>query len=124
VREVVGAQLSRCWANRRLEAPELKWVRTNNYKFHTFRSVHFNPSLSPRPSFRFSEGLVPRLLQAHVIKLTFHSIVDRDIQEVCGSSRLLTALVLKFAGAHWGAVALLTSYLMLNLKLWKNQLQV
>ena len=53
-------------------------------------------------------------LQAHVIKLTFHSIVYRDIQEVCGSSRLLTALVLKFAGARWGAVALLTSYLTLN----------
>ena len=49
-----------------------------------------------------------------VIKLTFHSIVDRDIQEVCGSSRILTALVLKFAGARWGAVALLTSYLTLN----------
>ena len=32
-----------------------------------------------------------------------------DIQEVCGSSRILTALVLKFAGACWGAVALLTS---------------
>jgi len=48
------------------------------------------------------------------IKLAFHSIVDRDIQEVCGSSRLLTALVLKFAGARWGAVALLTSYLTLN----------
>jgi len=52
--------------------------------------------------------------QAYVIKLTFHSIVHRDIQEVCGSSRLLTALVLKFAGARWGAVALLTSYLTLN----------
>ena len=49
-------------------------------------------------------------LQAHVI----NSIVHRDIQEVCGSSRLLTALVLKFAGARWGAVALLTSYLTLN----------
>ena len=40
----------------------------------------------------------------HVIKLTFHSIVHWDIQEVCGSSRLLTALVLKFVGACWGAV--------------------
>ena len=50
----------------------------------------------------------------HTIKLTFHSIVDRDIQEVCGSSRILTALVLKFAGALWGAVALLTSYLTFN----------
>ena len=27
-----------------------------------------------------------------MIKLTFHSIVHRGIQEVCGSSRLLTAL--------------------------------
>ena len=40
----------------------------------------------------------------HVIKLTFHSIVHRDIQEVCGSSRLLTALVLKFARARWGVL--------------------
>ena len=53
-------------------------------------------------------------LHAHVIKLTFHSIMDRDIKEVCGSSRILTTLVLKFAGACWGAVALLTSYLTLN----------
>ena len=37
------------------------WVRTNNYKFHTFHSVHFHSAESPRPSFRFSEGLVPRL---------------------------------------------------------------
>ena len=50
----------------------------------------------------------------HMIKLTFHSIVHRDIQEVCGSSRILTALVLKFGGARWGIVDLLTSYLMLN----------
>ena len=34
-----------------------------------------------------------------MIKLTFKSIVHRDIQEVCGSSRILTALMLKFAGA-------------------------
>ena len=40
--------------------------------------------------------------------------MDRDIEEVYGSSRLLTALVLKFAGARRGAVALLTSYVMLN----------
>ena len=39
-------------------------------------------------------------LHAHVIKLTFHNIVYRDIQEGCGSSRLLTAPVLKFAGAR------------------------
>ena len=32
-------------AHGRLEVPEIKWVRTNNYKFHTFRSVHFDPSL-------------------------------------------------------------------------------
>ena len=56
-------------------------------------------------------------LHIHVIKLTFHighSIVHRDIHEVCRISRILTAIVLKFAGAHWGAVALLTSYLTLN----------
>jgi len=45
-----------------------------------------------------------------VIKLTFHSIVHRDIQEVWGSSRILTALVLKFAEAHLGAVAPFTSF--------------
>ena len=50
-REVVGAQISFYWAYGRLEVPEIKWVRTNNYKFHTFRSVHFHLSLSPRPSF-------------------------------------------------------------------------
>jgi len=38
--------------------------------------------------------------------ITFHS---RHIQEVCGSSRKLTALVLKFAGAQ-----LFYSYLTLN----------
>ena len=37
-----------------------------------------------------------------MIKLTFHSIVHRDIQEVCGSSRLLTTLVVKFAGGALG----------------------
>jgi len=66
VREVVGALISSYWANGRLEVPEIKWVRTNNYKFHTFGSVHFNPSLSPRPSFRFSKDLVPRLLNIHL----------------------------------------------------------
>ena len=60
-REVVGAQISFYWAYGWLEVPEIMWVRTNDYKFHTFRSVHFHLSLSPRPSFRFSEGLVPRL---------------------------------------------------------------
>ena len=32
---------------------------------------------------------------AHVIKLTFHSIVHRDIQEVCGSSRKITRGILE-----------------------------
>ena len=31
-------------------------------RLHSGHNVHFCPSLSPRPSFRFSEGLVPRLL--------------------------------------------------------------
>jgi len=60
-REVVGTQISSYWAHRQPEVPEIKWVRTSDYKFHTFRSVHFHLSLSPRPSFQFSEGLVPRL---------------------------------------------------------------
>ena len=55
-------------------------------------------------------------LHAHVTKLTFHSTVDSSVQEVhvFGSNRILTALVLKFAGACWGATALLTSCLTLN----------
>ena len=60
-REVVGAQISSYWTHEWPEVPEIKWVQANNYKFHTFYSVHFHPSLSPRPSFRFSEGLVLRL---------------------------------------------------------------
>jgi len=59
-------------------------------------------------------SLCGRLSFMHVIKSTFYSIVGRDIQEVCGSSGILTVVVLKFAGACWGAVALLTSYLTLN----------
>ena len=62
VRVVVGAQISSYWANRMARIPEMKWVRSNNNKFHTFRSVHFHFSISLRPSFRFSEGLVPRLI--------------------------------------------------------------
>ena len=34
------------------------------------------------------------------------SVLHCDIQEVRGSSRIVTALVLKFAGVHWGAAAL------------------
>jgi len=36
----------------------------------------------------------------HFIKSTIYSIVQRDLQEVYGSSRILTALVLKFASAQ------------------------
>jgi len=42
-------------------------------------------------------------------------IVHSDIQEVCRSSGILTALMLKFARAWWGPIALLASYLMLTL---------
>ena len=66
VREVVRAQISFYWAHGWLEVPEIMWVWTNNYKFHTFRLVHFHLSLSPRPSFQFSEGLVPRIVCAYV----------------------------------------------------------
>ena len=82
-REVVGAQLSSYWAHRRLEVPEIKWVQTNNYKFHTFRSIHFNPSQSPRPSFQFSEGLVLRLIQGKVsgsMRILENAQVNNTIQ--------------------------------------------
>jgi len=62
VREVVGAQINSYWAHGRLEVPGIRWVCTNNYKFHTFHSVHFHLRLSSRPSFQFSKGLVPRLV--------------------------------------------------------------
>jgi len=45
--EVVGAQISSYWAHGWLEVPELKWVQTSDYKFHTFRSVHFHPAYLP-----------------------------------------------------------------------------
>ena len=55
--EVVGAQISSYWAHRQLEeVPGIKQVQTKNYKFHTFCSVQFHLSLSPRPSFRFFRG--------------------------------------------------------------------
>jgi len=41
-------------------------------------------------------------------------IVYSDIQAVCRSSKIVTALVLKFTREQWGATALLTSYPMLN----------
>ena len=44
------------------------------------------------------------------INISVHS----NMQKVCGSCRIVTALVLKFAGACWGITALLTSYLMLS----------
>jgi len=31
-----------------------------------------------------------------LVQLTFHSIVQRTVQEVCRSSRIVTALVLRF----------------------------
>ena len=59
-REVVGAQISSYWAHGRLEVPV--GMNYNNYRFHAFHLVDFHLSLSPRPSFQFSEGLVPRLV--------------------------------------------------------------
>ena len=52
--DVVGAQQSSYWAHGRLEGSEIQWVQTNNYKFHTFHSGQFHPSLHPRPPFQFS----------------------------------------------------------------------
>jgi len=71
-REVVGAQLAPYWAHGRLEVPEIKWVQTNNYKFYMFRTIHFHPSLSPRPPSDFSGGLVPRLSSCSVSHTCTH----------------------------------------------------
>jgi len=46
--------------------------------------------------------------------LCAHGIEHSDIQEVCGSRGIVTALVLKFTELQWGATLLLTSYLILN----------
>ena len=48
-------------------------------------------------------------LSVHMVKLTFHKLVHSDIQEVCGSSRIVTALALMFTRTQWGAT---DSYLM------------
>ena len=64
-RDVVGAQIIFYWAYERLEVPEIMWVRTNNYRFHTFVR-YTSTSASPRPSYRFSKGLVPRLSEVRV----------------------------------------------------------
>ena len=83
-REVVGALISSYLAHGRLEVSvSLSYMYTSGLRFvfpinahrhaimnqsearlHSRRSVHFRPSLhvSPIPSFRFSEGLVPRLV--------------------------------------------------------------
>ena len=37
-------------------------------------------------------------------KINIHSIVYSDMQEVCGSNRLVTVLVLRFAGDQWGSI--------------------
>ena len=59
-RVVVGAQLSSYWANRWLEVPEIKWVWTNNYKFHTFQP--------PSPSFWYFQGSGSETSTMHGIK--------------------------------------------------------
>ena len=45
-----------------------------------------------------------------------------DVQEECGTSRLVTALVLKFSGVQWDIIAVLTSYLMLNTRVHSTSL--
>jgi len=85
-REVVGAQSSSYRAHGQLEVPEIKWVRANNYKFHTFCSVHFHLSLPPRPSFRFSEGLVLRLISSLVMMAFFMA------QELSDSTTIAIAI--------------------------------
>ena len=45
--------------------------------------------------------------------------MHNDIQEVCETSRLVTALALTY---RWSSMALLTSYLMLNTSVWLTSL--
>ena len=42
----------------------------------------------------------------HMVKIIV-GIVHSDIQEVCGSRRIVTALVLKFARVRWGTIGFL-----------------
>ena len=57
----------------------------------------------------------PKLLEIRGrINIPYSATVHSDIQEECGTSRLVTALVLKFSGAQWDVIAVLTSYLILN----------
>jgi len=48
---------------------------------HSRRSVHFRPSLASKPSFRFSEGLVPRLTWCLMVEgqehLEIHELLKR-----------------------------------------------
>jgi len=55
-------------------------------------------------------GVGQGLYTCGIIKGTVHS----DIQEVCRSSRVATALLLKIIGGAVGHTVLLTSYLMLS----------
>jgi len=77
------------------------WVRTNNYKFHTFRSVHFHLSLSPRPSFRFSEGRVPRLANARELSNMYFMAVWVGVEWTDGMEYQLT----KIAKTHYHSLA-------------------
>jgi len=48
----------------------------------------------------FNQSSWGRISSVHVLKLMVICIVHSDIKEVCGSSRIVTALVLKFARAQ------------------------
>jgi len=52
-------------------------------RLHSGRIVHFRPSLSPRPSFRFSGGLVPRLVWAFHENLTRGEKVEEYERDWC-----------------------------------------
>ena len=59
-------------------------------------------------------GVGQGLCARGISKIPYIGIERSDIQEVCGSHGIVTALVLKFTELQWGATLLLTSYLILN----------
>ena len=63
----------------------------------------YKPATEGQGAMAWAGGRLNKLC-AHVL-----STVHSDIQEVCGSSRIVTALLLKFARVSRGTIALLTS---------------
>ena len=58
-------------------------MNQSEVRLHSGCTIHFHPSLSPRPPFRFfSESLVPRLLLA-TLKMFVHQHFESEIVGYC-----------------------------------------